>query len=93
MIITAISSAEGRRIIEYRGIITGEAILGATVSRDLFAGIRDSVGGRSGAYERSLREARETALQEMETEAARPKGDAGCGMDLEYEVIGKEMAG
>ena len=90
MIITTTQNIEGRRIVEYRGIVTGEAILGANVFRDLFAGIRDIVGGRSGAYERSLREARETALEEMQAEAARLGGDAVIGVDLDYEVVGKD---
>ncbi len=90
MIVTTTPSVEGRRIVEYRGIVTGEAILGANIFRDLFAGIRDIVGGRSGAYEASLREARETALKEMEAEAARQGGDAVIGVDLDYEVLGKE---
>ena len=90
MIITTTQNIEGQRIVEYRGIVTGEAILGANVFRDLFAGIRDIVGGRSGAYERSLREARETALEEMQAEAARLGGDAVIGVDLDYEVVGKD---
>ena len=90
MIVTTTPGIEGRRIVEYHGIVTGEAILGANVFRDFFAGIRDIVGGRSGAYERSLREARETALKEMEAEARRLGGDAVVGVDLDYEVIGKE---
>ena len=90
MIVTTTQTIEGRRIAEYRGIVTGEAILGANVFRDLFAGIRDIVGGRSGAYERSLREAREMALAEMEAEAKRLGGDAVIGVDLDYEVIGKD---
>ena len=90
MIVTTTQSIEGRRILEYRGIVTGEAILGANVFRDLFAGIRDIVGGRSGAYEKALREARETALEEMEDEARRLGGDAIIGIDLDYEVVGKD---
>ena len=90
MITTTTQNIEGQRIVEYRGIVTGEAILGANVFRDLFAGIRDIVGGRSGAYERSLREARETALEEMQAEAARLGGDAVIGVDLDYEVVGKD---
>jgi uncharacterized protein YbjQ (UPF0145 family) len=90
MILTTTNSVEGRRIAEYCGIVTGEAILGANVFRDLFAGIRDIVGGRSGAYEKSLREARETALAEMEQEARRLGGDAVIGIDLDYEVVGKD---
>lgn len=90
MIVTTTQSVEGRRIVEYRGIVTGEAIVGANVFRDLFAGIRDIVGGRSGAYESALREARETALREMEQEASRLGGDAVVGVDLDYEVVGKD---
>ena len=90
MIVTTTSGVDGRRIAEYCGIVTGEAILGANVFRDLFAGIRDIVGGRSGAYEKALREARETALAEMEQEASRLGGDAIIGVDLDYEVVGKD---
>ena len=90
MIVTTTQSVEGRRIVEYCGIVTGEAILGANVFRDFFAGIRDIVGGRSGGYERSLREARDTALEEMQAEAARLGADAVVGIDLDYEVVGKD---
>jgi uncharacterized protein YbjQ (UPF0145 family) len=90
MIVTTTQTVEGRRVIEYRGIVTGEAILGANIFRDLFAGIRDIVGGRSGAYEKALREAREMALAEMEQEARRLGGDAIVGVDLDYEVVGKD---
>jgi uncharacterized protein YbjQ (UPF0145 family) len=90
VILTTTNSVEGRRIEEYCGIVTGEAILGANVFRDLFAGIRDIVGGRSGSYEAALREARETALSEMEEEARRLGGDAVIGIDLDYEVVGKD---
>src|SRR6056297_97079 len=89
MIVTTTNSVEGRRIVEYKGVVTGEAILGANVFRDLFAGLRDIVGGRSGAYERSLKEARETALTEMADEARRLGGTAVVGVDLDYEVIGE----
>jgi uncharacterized protein YbjQ (UPF0145 family) len=90
MILTTTPGVEGRRVVEYCGIVTGEAILGANIFRDLFAGIRDIVGGRSGAYEAALREARETALGEMEQEARRLGGDAVIGIDLDYEVVGKD---
>ncbi|MBM9595837.1 heavy metal-binding domain-containing protein [Roseitranquillus sediminis] len=90
MIVTTTQSIEGRKVVEYCGVVTGEAILGANVFRDFFAGIRDIVGGRSGGYERSLREARETALEEMTAEAARLGGDAVIGVDLDYEVVGKD---
>ena len=89
IIITTTPAIEGRRIREYRGIVTGEAILGANVFRDLFAGLRDIVGGRSAAYEKELRHAREMALAEMEA-AAREKGaNAVVGVDLDYEVLGQ----
>lgn len=87
MIVTTTPSVEGRRIVDYRGIVTGEAILGANVFRDLFAGITDIIGGRSGAYEKSLAEARETALREMQDRARGLGADAVVGVDLDYEVI------
>ena len=90
MIITTTPSVEGRSISEYLGVVTGEAIMGANLFRDIFAGIRDVVGGRSGAYEKELRKARETALHEMETEAARIGADAVVGVDLDYEVLGEK---
>ena len=82
MLITTTPSLEGKRIREYRGIVTGEAILGANIFRDLFAGVRDIVGGRSGAYEKELRSARETALAELAANAV-------VGVDLDYEVLGQ----
>ena len=91
MIITTTPNVEGHRIAAYHGIAVGEAILGANVFRDLFAGIRDIVGGRSGAYERSLTEARETALRELEERASRMGGNAVVGVDLDYEVVGESM--
>ncbi len=90
MIVTTTQGIEGHSVTEYCGIVTGEAILGANIFRDLFAGIRDIVGGRSGAYKSALREARETALREMENEASRLGGDAVIGVDLDYEVVGKD---
>ena len=87
MIVTTTPSIEGRSIATYHGIVTGEAILGANVFRDMFAGITDIIGGRSGAYERSLAEARETALREMEERARAMGGNAVVGVDLDYEVI------
>jgi uncharacterized protein YbjQ (UPF0145 family) len=91
MIVTTTPSVEGRRIMEYRGIVTGEAILGANVFRDIFAGITDIIGGRSGAYEESLGEARETALAEMTARARAAGADAVVGVDLDYEVINGMM--
>ncbi|HET9457572.1 MAG TPA: heavy metal-binding domain-containing protein [Candidatus Limnocylindrales bacterium] len=89
MIITTTPSVEGRQIAEYRGVVTGEAILGANIFKDLFAGIRDIVGGRSGAYEDELRKARTIAFQELEA-AAQPMGaDAVVGVDLDYETVGQ----
>ncbi len=87
MIVTTTPTVEGYQIAEYRGIVTGEAILGANVFRDIFAGITDIIGGRSGAYEASLAEARETALKELEERAAAVGATAVVGVDLDYEVI------
>ncbi|MDQ2673510.1 MAG: heavy metal-binding domain-containing protein [Chloroflexota bacterium] len=89
MIQTTTPSVEGRTITEYLGVVTGEAILGANIVRDLFAGVRDIVGGRSGAYEEELRNAREIALQEMEAEASARGADAIVGIDLDYETVGQ----
>ena len=87
MIFTTTPSVEGSRIVAYHGIVVGEAILGANVFRDLFAGITDIIGGRSGAYEQELGRARETALAEMEQSAKAKGGNAVVGVDLDYEVI------
>lgn len=89
MIVTTTQSIEGKAISKYCGIVTGEAILGANLFKDLFANIRDLVGGRSSAYEKELRTAREIAIREME-EAARAVGaNAVVGVDLDYEVVGQ----
>lgn len=88
MILTTTHSVDGRSVSEYLGVVTGEAILGANIVRDLFAGVRDIVGGRSGAYEEELRNAREIALHEMEAEAAARGADAVIGIDLDYETVG-----
>ena len=87
MIVTTTPSVEGSRIVAYHGIVVGEAILGANVFRDLFAGITDIIGGRSGAYEQELGLARETALVEMEQSAKAKGGNAVVGVDLDDEVI------
>jgi uncharacterized protein YbjQ (UPF0145 family) len=87
MIVTTTPSVEGRKIIDYKGIVVGEAILGANVIRDLFAGITDILGGRSGAYEEELGKARSVALSEMEDRAAALGATAVVGVDLDYEVI------
>ncbi len=90
MIITTTHTVDGQSVREYKGVVTGEAILGAHIIRDLFAGIRDIVGGRSGSYEKSLREARQIALREVEEEARQLGADAVVGVDIDYEVIGEK---
>jgi uncharacterized protein YbjQ (UPF0145 family) len=87
MIISTTPSLEGHRITRYHGIVTGEAILGANLFKDIFAGIRDIVGGRSAAYEQELATARKTALAELETAARAMGAGAVVGVDLDYEVI------
>ena len=87
MIVTTTPSIEGRAITAYHGVVTGETVIGANIFRDLFAGIRDIVGGRSGAYEKVLAEARESALREMQDRARTLGGNAVVGVDLDYEVI------
>lgn len=91
MIITTTPSIEGRKITEYRGIVVGEAIMGANVVRDVFASITDIVGGRSGAYESKLQDARDTALSELEDRTRAKGADAVVGVDLDYEVVGQSM--
>ena len=90
MIVTTTPDVEGRQIAQYLGLVSGEAILGANVFRDFFASVRDVVGGRSGAYERVLKSARDQALEELVEEAKSRGADAVVGVDLDYEVIGKE---
>ncbi len=87
MLMTTTTTIEGRRVDEYLGIVQGEAILGANIFRDFFAGIRDIVGGRSGAYEGELRKARDIALREMERQAQELGANAVIGVDLDYETI------
>lgn len=91
MIITTTQSIEGRKITTYHGVVVGEAIMGANVVRDLFAGITDIIGGRSGAYEQKLADAREVAFKELEQHAAKLGADAIVGVDLDYEVVGDSM--
>ncbi len=91
MIVTTTPSVEGRRIKEYRGIVSGEAVLGVNMFRDLFANIRDIVGGRAGAYEKELRNARDAAMDDMVAEAVAVGGNAIVGVDLDYEVLGQSM--
>lgn len=88
MLVTTTPIIEGKKIIRYYGIVSGETIIGANVFRDFLAGIRDFVGGRSGAYEEVLRKAKETAVREMEQEAARLGANAVIGVDLDYETVG-----
>ena len=87
MVVTTTPSIEGMPVREYLGVVTGEAILGANVFRDIFAGIRDIVGGRSGAYESELRKARQIALDEMQAQAAELGANAIVGIDVDYETI------
>ena len=89
MIMTTTPTIQGKNIRDYRGIVTGEAIIGANIFKDFFAGIRDIVGGRSAAYEGELRNAREMALQELEEAARQQGGNAIVGIDLDYEVVGQ----
>lgn len=89
MIITTTPSIEGKRIRQYYGIVTGEAILGANLFKDLFAGVRDLVGGRSATYERELQRARDMALQELQERAQDLGANAVVGVDLDYEVLGQ----
>ncbi|MGZ9809660.1 heavy metal-binding domain-containing protein [Pseudoroseicyclus sp. H15] len=91
MITTTTTSIEGRPATEYLGIVTGEAILGANVFRDMFANVRDFVGGRAGGYERGIGKARRIAIEEMEDEAKKLGADAVVGVDLDFEVINQML--
>lgn len=91
MIVTTTNTIEGHRITDYKGIVVGEAIMGANVVRDVFASITDIVGGRSGAYESKLQDARDTAMHELEARAAALGANAVVGVDLDYEVVGQSM--
>jgi uncharacterized protein YbjQ (UPF0145 family) len=86
--VTTTPSIEGQRITQYHGVVTGEAILGANIFKDFFAGIRDIVGGRSAAYEGELTQARALALDELMQAAAGRGANAVVGMDIDYETIG-----
>ena len=88
VLVTTTPSVEGRRITDYKGIVTGEAIMGANIFKDLFAGIRDIVGGRSATYERELRRAREMAMAEVMQSAAELGANAVVGVDIDYETVG-----
>ena len=88
MIVTTTDQVEGKRVTAYLGIVSGEAVLGTNIFRDLMAGIRDIVGGRAGGYEQELRRAKEAAITEMMDEARRLGADAVVGVDLDYEHLG-----
>ena len=88
MLLTTTPNIEGQRITQYLGIVNGEAIIGANFVKDFFAGISDIVGGRSGAYEQGLREAKSIAMKEMTDQAQRLGANAIIGVDLDYETIG-----
>jgi uncharacterized protein YbjQ (UPF0145 family) len=90
MLLTTTPSVEGRSVQKYLGIVSGEAIIGANAFRDFFARVRDVVGGRSGAYENVLVDARKTALDELAEAARKLGGNAVIGVDLDYEVLGAE---
>lgn len=89
MIVTTTPQIEGKRITRYCGVVTGEAILGANIFKDLFASVRDIVGGRSATYEKELQRARDIALDELEQRARAVGGNAVVGVDLDYEVLGQ----
>jgi uncharacterized protein YbjQ (UPF0145 family) len=88
MQVTTTPTIEGKRIKKYCGVVAGEAILGANLFKDIFAGIRDIVGGRSATYERELQKARDVALQELEQKAEELGANAVVGVDIDYEVLG-----
>jgi uncharacterized protein YbjQ (UPF0145 family) len=93
MLILTTPNIEGKKIVKYLGLVSGEAILGANIFKDFFAGIRDVVGGRSAAYENELRQAKNIAIQEMIEEAENLGGNAVIGVDLDYETIQVGQAG
>jgi uncharacterized protein YbjQ (UPF0145 family) len=93
MLVTTTHAVDGRRVVEYLGVVSGEAILGANIFKDLFAGIRDIVGGRSAAYEAELRKAKAIAMDEMVQEAEALGGDAILGVDLDYEQLQVSQTG
>ena len=93
MLVLTTPSIEGKKIVSYLGMVSGEAIMGANIFRDFFAGIRDIVGGRSGAYEEELRRAKEIAIEEMTEEARALGANAVIGVDLDYETISMGKGG
>lgn len=90
MITTTTPTIQGKEITQYYGIVTGEAIIGANLFKDIFASITDIIGGRSGAYERTLREAKDIAIAEMQENARRLGANAVVGVDLDYENLGRD---
>lgn len=90
MLLTTTPNIDGKHISKYCGIVAGEAVLGANVLKDLFAGIRDFVGGRSGTYEKELQRARDIALEELQERAEQLGANAVIGIDIDYEVLGKD---
>ena len=93
MLVLTTPNIEGKRIVKYLGLVSGEAILGANIFKDFFAGIRDIVGGRSAAYEKELRNAKDIAIQEMIEQAKTLGGNAVLAVDLDYETIGVGSGG
>ena len=89
MILSTTPTIEVHTILEYKGIVTGETIIGANVFKDFLAGIRDFIGGRSGSYEKVLREAKDTALAEMQERASQLRANAIVGIDIDYETVGQ----
>lgn len=89
MILSTTPTIEGHTILEYKGIVTGETIIGANVFKDFLAGIRDFIGGRSGSYEKVLREAKDTVLAEMQERASQLRANAIVGIDIDYETVGQ----
>ena len=92
MLITTTPTIEGRPIQAYKGVVTGETIVGANVFKDFLAGIRDIIGGRSGSYEKVLREAKDTSLAEMQQRAAELGANAIVGVDIDYETVGQNSS-
>jgi uncharacterized protein YbjQ (UPF0145 family) len=90
MIVTTTPNIEGKKIFKYLGLVTGEAVMGANMFKDMFASIRDIVGGRSGSYEKELRKARDMALRELEESATGLGANAVVGVDIDYEVLGEK---
>jgi uncharacterized protein YbjQ (UPF0145 family) len=88
MLVVTTNTIEGKRIVEYKGLVAGEAILGANIFKDLFASVRDIVGGRSGSYEKVLNDARQTAIAELTDKAARLGANAVLAVDIDYETVG-----